>query len=113
MTERTITPDIETNESPNFRTINVNGIFGGHRPMYFEAVLFSDELKPMKALGQNAAPEKSTMKRTLECRLILDPYQAKAIAMWMLNHVNDYEKKFGHIPSPEEIQAKSGRSDLQ
>lgn len=100
-------PEIEAKEHPNFRTINVNGVFGGPRGMYFEVVIFSDELKVVKALSTaNITPEKSTISRTLECRLIIDPLQAKDIAQWLTKHVNEYEKHFGRIPSPEEIQGK-------
>lgn len=105
-------PEVETSEHPNYRTINVNGVFGGHRAMFFEIVVYSDELKATKALSSaQVAPDKSTVKRTLECRLLIDPYQAKSIALWLNQHVAEYEKLFGRIPSPEELNAKAGNPD--
>lgn len=98
------TPEIEAKEHTNYRTINVNGVFGGPRGMYFEIFVYSDELKVTKALSiLNAAPEKATIQRTVECRLIIDPFQAKSLAQWLEAHVAEYEKTFGRIPSPEEV----------
>lgn len=92
-------------EHANYRTINVGGVYGGHRPMYFEVIIHSDEIKATEALASAPlAPERSILKRTLECRLLIDPYQAKAISKWLENHVQEYEKKFGRIPTPEELQ---------
>lgn len=103
-------PKIEMGEHPNYRTVNVSGVFGGHRPMFFEVIVHSDELKATEALaGAQYAPERSIIKRTLECRLLIDPYQAKLISKWLDNHVQEYEKKFGHIPSPEEVESLEGR----
>jgi len=110
----TAIPDIETEEHPNYRTIHVDGILGHFKSMYMEAILYSDEIKAAKALSQaQLAPEKTSIKRTLECRLIIDPFQAKIIANWLNTNIQTYEKQFGRIPSPEELQAKSGKSDLQ
>jgi len=105
-------PDIEIEEHPNYRTVHINGIFGGFRSMYLEMIVYSDELKAQKALSQaQLAPEKSSIKRTLETRLVMDPFQAKSISDWLTKNIQAYEKQFGRIPSPEELQAKSGKKD--
>src|SRR5919107_2392859 len=101
-------PEIEAKEHPNYRTINVNGVFGGLKGMYFEVVVISDELKATKALSTSTASENPILNRTLECRLVIDPLQAKSIAQWLTAHVSEYEKRFGRIPSAEELQDKSG-----
>ena len=108
-----IQPEIEAREHPNFRTINVSGAYGGVRPMYFEVVLYSDEFKLTKVLSTAKTSDKPLVNRTIECRLIIDPFQAKIISQWLASHVNEYESKFGRIPSPEEIQDKapSSKSD--
>jgi uncharacterized protein DUF3467 len=103
-----VQPDVEAKEHPNYRTIIVSGAYGGARPMHFEVVLYSDEYKPIKDLSTtNTLNEKPIVNRTLECRLIIDPFQAKIISQWLTNHVNEYEKQFGRIPSPEEIQVSA------
>jgi hypothetical protein len=101
------TPQIDVKEHSGFRTINVNGVFGGPRGMYFEVTLYSDEVKAGQALSTfEIVPHKATISRTLECRLIIDPLQAKSIAQWLARHVSEYEKKFGRIPLPDELQNK-------
>lgn len=107
-------PEIQVKEHPNFRTINVNGVFGGARGMYFDIVLFSDESKVGSALSTiRTAPEKTTINRTLECRLIIDPLNAKAISQWLMISIAEYEKQFGRIPSPEELLDKHETLDLE
>ena len=107
-------PEIQVKEHPNFRTINVNGVFGGVRGMYFDIVLFSDESKVGSALSTiRTAPEKTTINRTLECRLIIDPLNAKAISQWLMLSIAEYEKQFGRIPSPEELLDKHEHLDLE
>lgn len=105
-------PEIQVREHPNFRTINVNGVFGGARGMYFDIVLFSDESKVASALSSlKIAPERTTINRTLECRLIIDPLNAKAISQWLMLSITEYEKQFGRIPSPEELLDKHENMD--
>ncbi len=108
----TKSPEIQVREHPNFRTINVNGVFGGPRGMYFDIVLFSDESKVASALSSlKIAPERTTISRTLECRLIIDPLNAKAISQWLMLSITEYEKQFGRIPSPEELLDKHENMD--
>ena len=108
----TRSPEIQVREHPNFRTLNVNGVFGGPRGMYFDIVLFSDESKVASALSSlKIAPERTTINRTLECRLIIDPLNAKAISQWLMLSITEYEKQFGRIPSPEELLDKHENMD--
>jgi hypothetical protein len=96
-------PKIEVFEEPNYRTIIVNGVFGGHRPGYFETIIYTDELIAKESLGTAAlAPERAFFKRTLQCRLVMDPVTAKSVAKWLTEHIDQYEKLFGKIPTPED-----------
>jgi hypothetical protein len=89
---------INTLRSDTFKNINVSGFFGGHRPGYFEAVIYSDEMDAGKALQtQPPDSEKIEINRILECRLLMDPFQAKSVLEWLQKHVEDYEKIFGEI----------------
>jgi hypothetical protein len=100
--------DVEAKEHPNYRTIIVSGAYGGAKPMYFDVVLYSDEYRPIKDLSTTkTANEKPIVNRTLECRLIIDPFQAKIFSQWLANHVNEYEKQYGRIPSAEEVYGKA------
>jgi len=96
-------PKIEVSEDPNYRSVIVNGMFGGHRPGYFEAIVYTDELVGKEALSTlQLAPERAFVKRTIQCRLVFDPVTAKSIANWLNNHIKEYETVFGKIPSPED-----------
>jgi hypothetical protein len=81
----------------------VNGIFGGFRPGYFEAIAYTDELIAKDALSTvNLAPERAYVKRTMQCRLVIDPVTTKSILSWLQDQVEQYEKTFGTIPSAED-----------
>src|SRR5438093_219540 len=76
-------PKIEVFEDPGYKSINVSGIFGGQRPGYFEAILYTDQLEAKEALSSvNLIPERAYVRRTLQCRLIIDPVTAKSILGW-------------------------------
>jgi len=98
---------IEVVEDPQYKTIIVNGMFGGHRPGYFEAIVYTDELEAKEALGTvSLAPERAFIKRTIRCRLVMDPVTAKSTAHWLMNHIVEYERIFGKIPFPPEHEVK-------
>jgi len=89
---------MEVIRDQNYRTIIVSGLFGGHRPGFFEAVLYTDEMVADEALKTGAGePTKVYIRRTLQCRLLLDPVQAKSIAKWLTGYISEYEKTFGKI----------------
>lgn len=99
---------LRTSKSDTFKTINVSGIFGGHRPGIFEVFVFSDEMEPERALETIPPnPEKMEYGRAIECRLVIDPFQAKSIALWLQQHVEEYEKQFGEIKVNEETKKPS------
>ena len=98
-----LAPKIEVVEDQEYKTIIVNGMFGGHRPGYLEAIVYTDELVATEALGTaKLAPERAFLKRTIKCRLVFDPVTAKSVSKWFSTHINEYEKMFGAIPSPED-----------
>jgi hypothetical protein len=82
--------------------------------MNFELILFLEELKLNEALS-DSNPSKETIiaKRILESRLFMDPYMAKKLQNALNSHIIQYEKKFGKIPSPEEIRDKTARDELK
>ena len=107
-------PEIEIKENPNFRTINVGGVFGGPLDTRFELTIFSQHYEASEgfASGQQTNDPRK-LSRTLECRLIIDPFQAKSIAQWLTAQVNAFEKQFGHIPSAEELQEKTTSTEAE
>ncbi len=103
-----VIPDIEVQKHPDYRTINVNGIGGNMNNMYLEMVVFTDEQDLEKSLGQHDfAIEKSVTRRTIQIRMIMDPYQAQSTLIWLQRHLENYKKLYGSIPSPEELQNRA------
>ena len=91
----------------------MGGVYGTQMGMRFEVIIYSEHLDATKALAspQENIPPKVT--RTLECRLVIDPFQAKSIAQWLTAHVNAFENQYGHIPSPEELQQKVANTEAE
>lgn len=103
-------PKVEVVKDPNYRTIIVNGVIGGHRPGFFEAIVYSEEMISEDALAKlRPEPSKIRVRRVLQCRLIIDPVQAKSLAKWLAQHVSEYEKTFGRIITPDEAKPQPTR----
>jgi len=92
-------PKVVAEKHEHYRTINVNGFYGGHRPGFFEAVVYTDEMITEEALS-SIPPDsnKIKIKRTLQARLVIDPFQAKSFLKWLSEHTKQYETTFGKIP---------------
>ena len=100
-------PKFVVQKDEHYRDIIVNGVYGGHRPGFFEALIYTEEIVADDALSsQPIDGKKIYIQRTLQCRLILDPVQAKSFAKWLKNHITAYEKTFGKIVMPEELGKK-------
>ena len=102
-------PEIIVERDPSYRSIVVSGVFGGHRPGFFEAIVYTDELVADDALSSiPPATERIKIKRVLQCRLVMDPVQAKNLLQWLKQHIDRYEKEFGEIkPAPKEEREQS------
>ena len=103
-------PEFKARKHEQYRTINANGMFGGVRMGYIEAIVYSEETDLTNALGSaQINPNKLEVSRILECRIIWDPIQLKATSLWLNSKVKEYEELFGSIPSPEEVAEKQKR----
>ena len=54
----------------------------------------------------NIDTKKLEVRRTLECRLSLDPFVAKVIQKLLSDHISKYETKFGKIPELGDVDVK-------
>ena len=98
---------IEVKKHEHYRTIFVSGVYGGHRPGFFEAIIYTDELEAEEALSSlEITPSVVNIRRIIQCRLIFDPFQAKSFLEWLKRHVEEYEKKFGEIKLPKRAEEK-------
>ena len=107
------TPEIKVSEHVDFRTINVGGVYGMPLGMHFEVIIYSEQFEVQDALASPNMTAPPKVNRTLECRLIIDPFQAKSIVQWLTAQVDAFERQFGHIPSAEEIQQQNLEQDKE
>ena len=92
----------------------MSGLFGGRRPGFFEAIVYTDEMAAEESLKTPAGdPKTMTIKRTIQCRLYFDPLAAKSISQWFNKQVADYEKDFGAIITPKEPEPSKSPSSQQ
>jgi hypothetical protein len=99
-------PEVEVKEHPNFRTINVGGVFGGPLDMRFELTIFSQHYAASDAYMSGQTTDPLKYSRTLECRLVVDPFNLKAIVHWLTGQLSEFEAQYGNIPTPEERQQR-------
>lgn len=90
---------VETVRAEDYKTVIVDGVFGGSRSGLFEMVCYTDEMCADEALA-SVIPDGSKVyiRRTLQCRLVLTPMQAKGLLNWLTQTLKQYEKQFGKIP---------------
>ena len=109
-----IQPEFSSKTSKDYRRIIVAGVYGEARPYGLEVTLYSEESDLEKVLETEPAnPGRNMIKRTIETTLMIDPVQMKSIHKWLEHNINEYERIFGTIPSPEEIASKTKRDPGQ
>ncbi len=108
-------PEIQGEYSEHFRRIDASGFFGAVQPFGLEAIVFSTRRTNMdKVLAtEPLSPNRATVMRTVECELVIDPLQMKSLHQWLELKIKEYEKIFGVIPSPEEVDSRARRKDGQ
>lgn len=109
------TPQVKVQEHPNFRTITVGGLYGLLNGAHYEIYLYSQYFDPGKPLEtfDSSFTYPNRYNRILECRLLIDPINAKSIARWLTEKVNEYEEQFGNIPSTECQQQTAEVGDIK
>ena len=104
-------PKIQSKYAESYRRIPVAGIVGGILAGGIEAVIYSEERRVEGVVEtQPVSPNRMSIERTVEAALLIDPMQAKSIHQWLGQQIAEYERIFGRIPSPEEIENRSRRS---
>ena len=99
--------DIQTNHSQTFKEINVTGQVSNLNYDGLKLIVLHDSTNLQKALeGDQFKISKATINREIECTLNLTPVNLKAWAILFQQELARYEKLFGTILSPEEIDEK-------
>ena len=99
--------DIIVRQSDTYKVIHVTGeiMFTNYDGARISVLNDSSDLT--KTLhGDSFKPSKVQIHRTIECELVLPPSRLKAWVHVLQRELARYEKSFGHVLSPEEIDTK-------
>jgi hypothetical protein len=78
--------------SEQYRRIYVADVFGGVSPGGLEVVLYSENRDIQKALETHpVSAARTSIKRIVECKLIIYPMQMKSIHKWLEVKIKEYE----------------------
>ncbi|WP_428324781.1 hypothetical protein [Nitrosopumilus sp.] len=107
-------PEIQGVYSETYKRVLATGFFGSVQPFGLETFVYSTQNVIDRSLEtEPISPQRATLKRIVECELIIDPMQMKSLHNWLGKKIKEYEKLFGSIPSPEEVQSRATRTDGQ
>ncbi|MEX2192930.1 MAG: hypothetical protein WD717_06080 [Nitrosarchaeum sp.] len=107
-------PEIQGTYSDQFRRILASGFFGRVQPFGLEAIVYSTQSVVDKVLStEPLSLNRASIKRIVECELLIDPMQMKSLHKWLETKIKEYEKIFGIIPSPEEVDSRARRQEGQ
>ena len=107
-------PEIQGEYSDDYKRILVSGVFGRIQPFGLEATVYSTNSVVDKVLStEPLSPNRASIKRIVECELIIDPMQMVSLHNWLEGKIKEYETIFGNIPSPEEVDSRARRKEGQ
>lgn len=97
-------PEIKVNTSAHYHDITMSGYWGGIRPSGMEFTVYSEMMDFAETLAsQPPKASKTTIVRTIEANMKMDPLQMVSFHIWLGQKIEEYRKIVGPIPSPEEI----------
>ena len=100
-------PDINTSHSDTYKEIYVTGQISTLNYDGLKLAVLNDTADLTKTLQSDRFQiSKVIINRHIECTLNLSPQTLKAWALLLNKELNRYEKTFGHILSPEEVNQK-------
>ncbi len=92
-------PRIVVSKAGDYKQVYASGASIGHTPFDFHIQFFRDSFEPDEEVLAGRRPP--TLVREFIIEIVMSPNQAKALALLLMRHVEDYEKKFGKIPTPQ------------
>ncbi|MHC1624697.1 MAG: DUF3467 domain-containing protein [Methermicoccaceae archaeon] len=92
-------PRINRSRAPDYKTVFLGGVHGGHRPEHFEMVVKSITLNANESEEEGI----TVLDMVDEVCIIMTPGEAKRTMLWLKDHVERWERQFGEIKQvPEE-----------
>ena len=99
---------IEMYKPEDFKQVYAIGAVGGHSPYDFRIGFYNDAPEPR----QNGS-DTQVIRRKLETEIILSPLAAAELSVWLTQHLQDYEAKFGPIKRPRPGMVKKPETPVQ
>lgn len=91
-------PDFEEKWSKDFRSINVDSIFGGISPKGAKVTIQTDINSPaIKKRGKPGQQELGKVIKKNQIQLEMSPVQFKSVVRWMQKQLKKYEETYGEI----------------
>ncbi|MEX2738997.1 MAG: DUF3467 domain-containing protein [Candidatus Wukongarchaeota archaeon] len=96
------TTKIQVSKNADFKQVYATGIQGGHTPFDFRIAFHNESVN----LEESIPGEKIVIDRDFKVEVILSPFAAKKVMLWLKRHVEDYEEQYGEIKTqkPAEIE---------
>lgn len=100
-------PDVKVSPSDTYKEINVSGQVTGLNYDGMKLTVFHDSPNLTQTLtAEGFKPHKVVIDRYIECTLNMPPQTIKEWALILSENLARYEKTFGMILSPEEVEQK-------
>lgn len=104
------TPEFISTKREGMSLIYATGVFGGLAPNDARMLLFADrlELEPADVPGTQKVKR---INQEIQVEIHMSPATFKSVALWMMNHLERYEKTFGKIqvePEKKTTEFKEG-----
>ena len=103
-------PEFDSDYAGDHKKIVVAGVLGRISPLGALWTVYSELTDATNVLkAQRPAANRAVVRRTVECDLVIDPMQMKTMHMLLDRQIKEYERMWGPIPSPEELQSRRRR----
>ena len=89
-------PEFTVTKREGMSLLYVTGVFGGLAPNDGRMLFFTDRLEVVPAEVPGTQKVKM-INQEIQSEIHMSPATFKSIAVWMMNHINNYEKTFGEI----------------
>ncbi len=89
---------VKLEKAPDFKRIYATGTYGMHSPYDFRLGFYREDIELSE--GALLGREPPTVKREVLVEIVLPPVAAKMLAEQLMKSVEEYEAKFGKIPTP-------------
>ena len=83
-------PQVTVTKSPEFRIVYVNGVMGAMSPAGAQMSLYLDRAEP--DFDDTGNVTGGTINREMQIEIHMSPATFKAVAEWMTEHVEQFEK---------------------